>query len=109
VKSTYISGIKREYLKDRVNELSMNSRHKNTREFDRGINELPRNNLVKHENVNLPEVYHNTGNMWKKYFSQLLNVHSVSDVRRKEVHTAEQLVTRSSHLEVEIAFAKLNI
>jgi hypothetical protein len=34
-------------------------------------------------------------------------VHNVSNVRQVEVHTAEQLVPDSSHLEVEIAIAKL--
>jgi hypothetical protein len=43
----------------------------------------------------------------KSYFSQLLNVHNVSDVRQVEIHTAEPLVTGPSHLEVEIAIAKL--
>jgi hypothetical protein len=38
-------------------------------------------------------------------FSQLLNVHNVSDVRQIEVHTAEPLVPGSSRLEVEIAIA----
>jgi hypothetical protein len=45
--------------------------------------------------------------MWKNYFSQLLNVHNVSDVRQIEVHTAEPLVPGPSRLEVEIAIAKL--
>jgi hypothetical protein len=34
-------------------------------------------------------------------------VHNVSDVRQIEVHTAEPLVPGPSHLEVEIAIAKL--
>jgi hypothetical protein len=34
-------------------------------------------------------------------------VHNVSDGRQKEVHMAEPLVPGSSHLEVEIAIAKL--
>jgi hypothetical protein len=42
--------------------------------------------------------------MRKDYFSQLWNVHNVSDVRQTEVHTAEPGLTR---LEVEIAIAKL--
>jgi hypothetical protein len=42
-----------------------------------------------------------------KYFSQLLNVHRVSDVRQIEIHTAEPLVPDPSSLEVEIAIAKL--
>jgi hypothetical protein len=43
----------------------------------------------------------------KNYFSQLLNVHNVSDVRQIQVHTAEPLVPGPSRLEVEIAIAKL--
>jgi hypothetical protein len=46
-------------------------------------------------------------NRWKSYFSQLLNVQIFNDVRQIEVHTAEPLVPGPSHLEVEIAFAKL--
>jgi hypothetical protein len=40
-------------------------------------------------------------NRWKNYFSQLLKVHDVSDVRQIEVHTAEPLVPGPSHLEAE--------
>jgi hypothetical protein len=46
-------------------------------------------------------------NMLKNYFSQLLNVHNISDFRQKEVHTAEPLVPGASRLEVEIAISKL--
>jgi hypothetical protein len=42
--------------------------------------------------------------MWKNCFS--VHVH-VSDVRQIEVHTVEPLVLGPSHLEVEIAIAKL--
>jgi hypothetical protein len=42
----------------------------------------------------------------KNYFSQLLNVHTVSDVGQIE-NTAEALGLRPSHLEVEIATAQL--
>jgi hypothetical protein len=31
---------------------------------------------------------HNIVNRWKNYFSQLLNVHRVTDVRQIEIHTA---------------------
>jgi hypothetical protein len=44
---------------------------------------------------------------WKNY-SQLWNVHRASDVRQIEIHIAEPLVPDPSHLEVEIAIAKLN-
>jgi hypothetical protein len=45
---------KREYLKDKINELATNSKNKNIRDLYRGINEfkrgyLPRNNLVGDE------------------------------------------------------------
>jgi hypothetical protein len=43
---------KREYLKDRIDELATNSKNKNTRDLYRGINDFkrgyqPRSNLVK--------------------------------------------------------------
>jgi hypothetical protein len=43
----------------------------------------------------------------EEYFSQLLNVHNVSDVKQIEVHMAEPSVPGLSHLETEIAIAKL--
>jgi hypothetical protein len=44
---------------------------------------------------------------WRNYFSQLLNVHGVNDVRQVEIHTAEPLVPEPSAFEVELAIAKL--
>jgi hypothetical protein len=61
---------------------------------------------VKDENGDLLVESHNILNRWKNYFSQLLNVYNVSDVRQREAHTAEPLVPGPS-LEVEIAIAKL--
>jgi hypothetical protein len=66
----------------------------------------PRSNLVKDENGNLLTDSYNILNRRKKYFSQLLNVHRVSDVRQIEVHAAEPLVCDPSPFEVEIAIAK---
>jgi hypothetical protein len=63
---------------------------------------------VKDENGDLLEDSHNILNRWKHYFSQLLNVHNVSDVRQIEVHTAEPLVPGPSRLEVDIPIVKLN-
>jgi hypothetical protein len=42
VKPADISGIKREYLKGKINELEMNSKNKNIIDLYRGINELKR-------------------------------------------------------------------
>jgi hypothetical protein len=62
---------------------------------------------VKDENGDLLVDSHNILNRWKNYFSQLLNVHNISDVRQIKVRTAEPLVPDPSHLEVEIAIPKL--
>jgi hypothetical protein len=62
---------------------------------------------VKDENGDMSADSHNILNRWKNLFSQLLNVHVVSDVRQTEVHTTEPLVSSPSCLEVETATAKL--
>jgi hypothetical protein len=63
---------------------------------------------VKDEIDDLLADSHNILNRWKNYFSRLLNVHNISDVRQIEVvHMAEPLVPSPSRLEVEIAIAKL--
>jgi hypothetical protein len=62
---------------------------------------------VKDENGDLLADSHNILNRWKNYFSQVVNVYNVSDVRQTEVHTAEPLVPGPSRLEVEIAIATL--
>jgi hypothetical protein len=36
--------------------------------------------------------FHNNLNKWKKYLSQLLNVHRKHDVRQTEIHAAEPLL-----------------
>jgi hypothetical protein len=65
-------------------------------------------NLVKDENGDLLADSHNILNRWKNSFSQLLNVHNVSDVRQI-VHRAEPLVPGCSHFEVEIYVAKCKV
>jgi hypothetical protein len=90
--SRYFRNKKMENLKNKINELATNSKNKNknTRDLYRGINEFKRgyqlrNNLMKDENGDLLADSHNILNRWKNYFSQLLNVHNVSDVRQIEV------------------------
>jgi hypothetical protein len=53
------------------------------------------------------QIPRNILNRWKNYFSQLLNVHRVSDIRQIEIHTAEPLVPDPSPFEVEIAIENL--
>jgi hypothetical protein len=108
--SRHFTNRKKEYLKYKINDLATNSKNKNIRDLYRGINGFkrgyqPRNNLVKDENGDLLADSHSILKRWKNYFSQLLNVHNVSDVRQIEVHTAEPIVPDPSHLEVEIAIA----
>jgi hypothetical protein len=110
--SRHFRNKKREYLKEKINELTTNSKNKNIRDLYRGINKFkrhyqPRNNLVKDENGGLLADSHNILNRWRNYFSQLLNVHDVSDVRQIEIHTAEPLVPGTSRLEFENAIPKL--
>jgi hypothetical protein len=52
-------------------------------EFKRGYQ--PRSKLVKDENGDLLVDSHSILNKWKNCFSQLLNVHRVSDVRHIEI------------------------
>ena len=44
---------------------------------------------------------------WRNYFTQILNVHGVSEVRQAEIHTAEPLGPEPSALEAELAIEKL--
>jgi hypothetical protein len=70
----------------------LNSKNKNIRELYRGINEFrrgyqPRSNLIKDENDDLHLDPNTIVNRWRSYFSQLLNVHNVSDVRQIETYS----------------------
>jgi hypothetical protein len=103
---------KREYLKEKINELASNSKNKNIRDLYRGINEFkkgyqPRTNLVKDERGDLLADPHNILNRWKNYFCQLLNVNGAGSVRQTEMHTAEPFVPEPSASEVEVAIGKL--
>jgi hypothetical protein len=62
---------------------------------------------VKNENGDLLADSHNIFNRQKKYFSQLLNVHNITDICQIEIYTVEPLVHATRHLYVEIVIAKL--
>jgi hypothetical protein len=63
--------------------------------------------LVKDKNGDLLADSHNILNRWRNYFSHLMNIHRVSNVRQIEIHTAEPSVPDPSPSEAEIATAKL--
>ena len=52
---------------------------------------------------------HGTLARWRNYFSQLLNVRGVNDVRQTEIHTAEPLVTEPSASELELDIDNLKV
>jgi hypothetical protein len=94
-------------LKYKIKELTINSKSKNIRELCREMNGFrrgyqPRSNLVKDENGDLLEDSHNIVNGWTSYFSHLLNVRSISDVRQKEIHIAEKLVSDPCPYELKL-------
>jgi hypothetical protein len=78
---------RREYLKDKTNELENNNNNKNVRYLYRGINEFrkgyqPRINVTEDKNGNLLADPQSVLNRWKHFFNQLLNIHGVHDVRQ---------------------------
>jgi hypothetical protein len=78
----------------------------------RGINDVkdgyqPRTNIVKDEQGDLFVDSHSVLARWKNYFSQMLNVHGVNEVRQTEIHTAEPLVPQPSAFVVKLAIEKL--
>jgi hypothetical protein len=59
---------------------------KNTENVYRGLNEFKRDcqlrgNLSTNENGDMLADSHNISNRWKNYFSQVFNVHNISDVK----------------------------
>ena len=80
------------YLKVKIEELETNSKINNVRDFYRGINDFkkgyqPRTAIVKDEKGDLVVDSHSIKARWRNYFSQLLNVHEVKEVRQAEIHT----------------------
>jgi hypothetical protein len=96
-----LADIKRAYLKAKIEELETNSKIKNIRDLYRGINDFNRGyqhrtNIVKDDKGDLVADSHSILARWRNYFSQVLNVHGINDVRKTEIHTAEPLVPEPS-------------
>jgi hypothetical protein len=107
--SRHFRNKRREYLKDKINELPSHSKNKNIRNFFRGISNVKKgyqsiNNLVIDENDDLLADSHNILNSCKNYFYHQSNVqvHGVSDVRQIEVHTAEPSAPKHSPLRLKL-------
>jgi hypothetical protein len=61
---------------------------------------------IFNENCDLLADSDNISNKCKNYFSELWNVHVVSDIRHRKIHTAELLLPETNTLEVEITTAQ---
>ena len=64
-------------------------------------------NIVKDEKGDLVADSHSIVARWRKFFSQLFNVHGVKDVGQAEIHAAEPLVPEPSAFEDELGIDKL--
>jgi len=94
--SKHFRNKKKAYLKVKIEEFD-NSKIKNIMEWYRRINDFKkfyqsRTNTGKDDKGVLVADSHSILVRWRKYFSQLLKLHGVNDVRQKEIHTAEPLV-----------------
>jgi hypothetical protein len=110
--SRHFRNKKKAYLKSKIEELETNSKINNIRDLFRGINDVRkgyqhRTRRVKDEKGDLVLDSHSIMMRWRNYFSQILNVNGISNVRQAEIHTAEPLVPEPSVLEVELAIEKL--
>jgi hypothetical protein len=85
--SRHFRNKKKAYFKSKIEEMETNSKINNIRDLYRGINYVkkgyqPRTRIVKDEKGDLVADSHSIMASWRKYFSQILNVHGVSDVRQ---------------------------
>ena len=99
-------------MKAKIEELETNSEIKSIRDLYRGINDFkkgyqPRTNIEKDDKGDLVADSHSILARWRNYFSQILNVHGINDVRQTEIHTGEPLVPDPSASDVELAIEKL--
>ena len=98
--------------KAKIEDLETNSKIKNIRDLWRGTSDFktgyqPITDIVKDETGDLVTGSYSILARWRDYFSHLLNVHGVHDVRQTETHTAEPLVPEPSAFEVDLAIEKL--
>jgi len=86
--SRHFRNKKKAYLKVKIEELETNSKINNVWDFYRSINDFkngyqPRTTIVEDDNGDLVADCHSIMARWRNYFSQLLNVYEVKDVRQK--------------------------
>ena len=98
---------KKAYLKAKIEEPETNNNITNIRDLYRGINDFkgyqPSTNVVKDGKGELVADSYSIAARWRKYFSWLLNIHGVNDIKHTDIHTAEPLVPEPSAFEVKFA------
>ena len=87
---------KREYLREKINDLEMNAKNRNIRELYQGIRVerkgfQARSNVFRNGNGDMIADSRSILNRWKNYFDQLLNVHAEQDIE-DDLQTAEILI-----------------
>ena len=102
---------KKQYLTDKIDEHETPLDQKYQR-FYRGISDFKkgyqvRTDIAKDEKGDLVADSNITLAWGRKHFSQLLNVHGVSEIRQTEIDTAEPLVPESSTFEFNVGIGKL--
>jgi hypothetical protein len=85
--------------------MKTNCKISNIRDLYRGINDVkkgyqPRTRMIKDGKGDLVANSHSIMVRWRNFFSQILIVHGVSDVRQAEIHTVETLVPEPCSLEL---------
>ena len=90
--SRHFRNKKKAYLKAKIEELETNTKIKNIRDLYRGINNFkkgyqPRTNIAKDVTGDLVTGSYIVLASWRDYFSQLLNVRGVDDIKHTYIHT----------------------
>ena len=92
--SRHFRNKKKAYVRAKIEELETNNKIQNIRDLYRGFNDFkkgyqPKCKVVKDKKGDLVADSHSIVARWRKYFSQLFNVHGVKNVGHAEIHTAE--------------------
>ena len=83
------------YLKAKIDQLETDCKIKHFRDISdikNGYQPTTNILIVKVEKGDLIADSHSTLATWGNHFSQLLNVHGVSDIKQTDIHTTEPLV-----------------
>ena len=92
--SRHFRNKQKEYLKAKIEDVETNSKIKNISYLYRRISDFmkayqPRTNRVKDQTGDFVTGSYSIMVRQRQYFSQLLNVHVVNDIKHTDIHTTE--------------------